>query len=382
MGIPIKSWCKNIESNAMEQIVNLTNHPVIKKHVAIMPDCHCGYGMPIGGVIACENAVIPNAVGVDIGCGVNFYKTDIDVGNIGNKGLLNIIEAIKKLIPTGFTHQNKDRTEFDFDNHPDIEIINEEIKSAKRQLGTLGGGNHFIELQKDEDNKLCVMIHSGSRNFGYKIANHYHNIALKLNELYYSNIPHKELAFLPIDSKEGQEYMKCMLYALQFARASRKLMQYKTMVCIDHVLENFDISNKIDIHHNYVAIENHFIKNLYVHRKGAIRMRQGEFGIIPGSMGTPSYIVKGLGNRDSFCSASHGAGRVMGRNQASKTLTEEECNIAMEGIIHSDWGKDRKGNIDLGEAPQAYKNIDDVINNQLDLIEVVKKLQPIAVIKG
>lgn len=383
------SWCENIENNALEQVHNLMNHPIIK-HIAIMPDCHCGYGMPIGGVIACENAIIPNAVGVDIGCGMCFVETDLDVEDITKKQLKELIGEIRKVVPVGFSHHQTEQENFVFDIvyvYPDLypAIINKEIESAKKQLGTLGGGNHFIELQEDEKGKLCIMIHSGSRNLGFKIANEYHKKALALNEKYHSDIPDKELAFLPIDTCEAQEYIAAMNYALDFAKANRGLMMERIIKCVDNTIPDVKDGNLvdwIDIHHNYAALENHKGKNYWIHRKGAIRMRKGEIGIIPGSMGTASYIVEGLGNVNSLCSASHGAGRVMGRKEASRTLTLKEVDKAMEGIIYGRWNKTRKGTLDFGEAPQAYKDIDSVINAEKDLVKPIKKLKPLAVIKG
>ena len=386
------SWCPNLEDNAFEQVINLFKHPVIK-HIAIMPDCHMGYGMPIGGVIAVENAVIPNAVGVDIGCGMRFMETDLNVKDITKKKLGELLGEIRKVVPVGFAHHKepqrgrdrKNEQGFDFDmdlGHSILPVIIKERGAIRRQLGTLGGGNHFIELQVDENGKLCIMLHSGSRNLGFKIANYYHKKALALNEKYYSDIPDKELAFLPIGTLEATEYISSMNYALDFAKASRGLMLTRILQCLNAMFAHPRISFPIDIHHNYAALENHKGKNYWIHRKGAIRMRKGEIGIIPGSMGTASYIVEGLGNVNSLCSASHGAGRVMGRKEASRTLTKKEVDKAMKGIMFGRWNKTRKGTLDFGEAPQAYKDIDSVIEAEKDLVKPIKKLRPLAVIKG
>ncbi len=379
--LPIKSWCENVEENAMKQAVDLANHPCMVKHVALMPDCHMGYGMPIGGVIACEGAVIPNAVGVDIGCGMIAVQTD-HPAEITDEQLKTIMGGIRELVPVGFKHQKEEQEWVGFDDAPDIPIVQYELDSARKQMGTLGGGNHFIEIQSGDDGKLWFMVHSGSRNIGFKIAKKYHEIAVELCERWKSDIPDKELSFLPLGLDLATEYLGAMEFALAFAKENRERIMYKVLSA---ALEIFNFTVKepnTNIHHNYAAMENHFGKNVMIHRKGATRAREGEFGIIPGSMGTASYIVKGKGNPGSFQSCSHGAGRCMGRKEASRTLTEEECDKAMDGIVFGRWGKDRKGNIDLGEAPQAYKNIDEVMESQSDLVEIVTKLTPLGVIKG
>ena len=379
--LPIKSWCADIEEGAMEQALNLSNHPALFRHVALMPDCHRGYGMPIGGVIACKGAVIPNAVGVDIGCGMIAVQSDFPAKHLTEEGIKEIMGKTRELIPIGFNHHEHSQAWSGFDHIPDIPIIRQMLNSARKQLGTLGGGNHFIELQKGDDGMLWLMIHSGSRNFGYKIAKMYNDIAVKLCERWKSDIPDPELAFLPIETPEAKEYLEAMDYALLFAQQNRYLMMTKLKYVVDGSLVcNF--TQEINIHHNYAAWENHFGQNVVVHRKGATLARIGQKGIIPGSMGTPSYIVEGLGNPESFNSCSHGAGRVMGRMQASRTLTEVECDAAMAGVVFGRWGKTRKGGLDFGEAPQAYKNIDAVIEAELDLIKPVVKLQPLGVIKG
>ncbi len=380
--IPIKSWCDQVEDGAMEQAMNLARHPVLFHHVALMPDCHLGYGMPIGGVIACDKAVIPFAVGSDAGCGMASIKTDFPANLITREAVEHIMAKVELTIPVGLGKWHKEKQTWGgFDDAPDIPIIQKELNSARYQLGTLGSGNHFIELQAGDDGFIWLMIHSGSRNFGYKIANEYHKKALILCERWKSDIPDKELAFLPIETKEGKEYLEAMNYALGFARESRYRMISEFFGIVNDIIPCKQAIS-IDIHHNYAAWENHFGKNVLVHRKGATLARKGVKGIIPGSMGTPSYIVEGLGNPDSFNSCSHGAGRAMGRRDASRTLLEEDCEKAMEGIVFGGWGTDRKGNVDLGEAPQAYKDIDAVIEAELDLIKPLVKLRPLGVVKG
>jgi len=380
---PIFSWCEHVESGALEQAINLSNHPSIFHHVALMPDCHQGYGMPIGGVIACERDVIPNAVGVDIGCGMCFIETNFSAENLSKGTIREILIAIKRDIPVGHHHRNQPLLWKGFDEAPDIPVIQQELESAKYQLGTLGGGNHFIELQVNESGKVCLMLHSGSRNFGYKIANVYHKKALALCEKYYSNLPNKELAFLPVDSQEGQEYITAMKYALKFAERNRDAMLGISCMLIEYLIDcQFIPDSFVNIHHNYACRENHYNHNVWVHRKGATLARKETRGIIPGSMGTASYIVEGLGNPKSFCSCSHGAGRVMGRADASRTFTKEECDSAMEGIEFFGWGKGKKTEFDFGEAPQAYKNIHEVIAAQDDLVRVVHHMTPIGVVKA
>jgi len=230
------------------------------------------------------------------------------------------------------------------------------------------------------------MIHSGSRNLGHQIASHYNKVAQELCKKFHSSIPNNDLAFLPVDSNEGYCYIRDMNFALKYAMENRKLMMTCFKSCIQDVFDNVEFTEEINIHHNYASLENHFGKNVWIHRKGATSAYKDQLGIIPGSMGTPSYIVKGKGNRDSFMSCSHGAGRPMSRTDASKKLTKDECDKAMEGIVFDRWNKIRrgrmKGELDLSEAPGAYKDIDTVISEQSDLIEIVVKLQPLGVLKG
>lgn len=406
--IPIKSWCDNIEEGATVQAVNLANHPAIVKHVSLMPDCHQGYGMPIGGVIACKNAVIPNAVGVDIGCGMGAVQTDFHASNIeGKKHIRELLDYIKEYIPVGEGNHNKKEQNWDgfekylnslglkypiddFSQKNIPEWLTSDVwKLASMNLGTLGGGNHFIELQKNEEGFIWLMLHSGSRNMGLKIANHYNKIALLLNNKWHSNIPSTDLAFLPLDTLEGEQYIRDMRFALEYAQENRRRMMN---IFKEAVLKHFKEVNfiqEINIHHNYASLENHFGQNLWIHRKGATSAKLNEMGIIPGSMGTASYIVKGKGNEDSFMSCSHGAGRKIGRNEACKTLNIKECNKFMEGIVFDRWNKykprgkkNSSGLWDLSEAPLAYKDIDYVIESELDLIEPLVKLKPLGVVKG
>jgi tRNA-splicing ligase RtcB len=341
--------------------------------------------MPIGGVIACKDVIIPNAVGVDIGCGMCAVKTTYKASDIDESMIKQIIGKLRNKIPTGFEHHKREQNWQGFNDAPDIPIIRQELKSARKQLGTLGGGNHFIEIQSGNDGYVWLMVHSGSRNFGYKIAREYNAVAQKECEKFKSiKIPLKGengLAFLPLKTKAAKEYIHAMNFALLFARENRKRMMSHLRNASSEILGcSFD--NEINIHHNFAVEETHFRNKVWVHRKGATQAKYNQMGIIPGSMGTASYITKGLGNPESYSSCSHGAGRIISRSQFNKTYTVEECDKAMEGIVFGRWNRDRKGRIDISEAPQAYKNIDTVMESQRDLVAVVVKLRPLGVMKG
>ena len=390
--VPVKSWCKDLEDGAMAQAGDLARHPVVFQHVALMPDCHPGYGMPIGGVIACKNAVIPNAVGVDIGCGMGAVRTSVDVSDTTRELLRDVVNKVKEAVPCGEGKAHKKAQSWegfneDIDSYRDRKWFSSHVRDlASRNLGTLGGGNHFIEIQAGDDDHVWLMIHSGSRHLGNVVARFYNARAIELNRKWHSPIPNKDLAFLPVNTAEGQDYIKDMNFALAYAKENRRRIMHKFMAAFQGVFQNAEFGKQVNIHHNYAAQENHFNKNVWIHRKGATSAKQDEIGIIPGSMGTSSYIVKGLGNAESFMSCSHGAGRVMGRMQATRSLTPEECDRAMRGIVYDRWSKVKrgktKGMYDLSEAPQAYKDIDAVIEAEKDLIEPLVKLRPLGVVKG
>ncbi len=394
--IPIKLWLGDMEDGALAQAKNLANLPFAYKHIAIMPDSHQGFGMPIGGVMATKGYVVPNAVGVDIGCGMCAVKTSLTEIDIDT--LKKIMGEIRKAIPVGF---NKHKEAQDKSLMPiskekivslyeeeNYKIVLEQYDSALKSLGTLGGGNHFIEIQKGSDGHIWIMIHSGSRNLGKQIADYYNNLAIKLNKKWDSSVPSwHELAFLPIESEEGQAYLREMNYAVEFALANRRLMMDRVENIFEEELkkyyksldEQIAFDEIINIAHNYAKMENHFGENVMIHRKGATLATKDTIGIIPGSQGAKSYIVKGLGNPDSFNSCAHGAGRKMGRKVAIKTLDLEKEVKALDdrGILHA-----IRGVKDLDEAPGSYKDIDVVMKNQEDLVEVMVELQPLAVIKG
>lgn len=392
--VPILSWSKDIESNVIDQAINAASLPCAFKHVALMADAHCGFGVPIGTVLALDGAICVNAIGVDIGCGMGSLKTDRFLFDVSRAQLAKIVELIHRNIPTGEGHAHKESQDwFEFTKY---EILNDKLPAwfdghvwhlAALNLGTLGGGNHFIELQRDKDGRLFIMIHSGSRNLGHVIASYYNKVAFELNRKWHSYLPNDDLAFLPASSDEGIAYIRDMNFALEYAQENRKRIMDKVKYIVMDVLGGFNVVEEINIHHNYASLENHMGKNVWVHRKGATSAREGQMGIIPGSMGTASYIVRGKGNPLSFMSCSHGAGRVLGRNDASRTLSKEECDNDMEGIVFRGFnaGKKRGKRVaewDLGEAPKAYKNIDTVIKAQEDLVDVVTRLVPIAVAKG
>lgn len=380
---PIKLWLDDIEAGALEQARNLANLPFVFRHVAIMPDAHQGYGMPIGGVMAAEGTVIPNAVGVDIGCGMCAVKTSLT--SISTEKLRAVLSGIRSAVPLGFAHHKQAQDpglmpETEGYTVNELTIISQERHGALRQLGTLGGGNHFIEIQKGSDGHIWLMVHSGSRNLGFKVARHYNRLAGDLNRKWGSRIPPQwQLDFLPLDSKPGQAYLREMRYCVEFAHANRQLMMERIKQALVAVMAPVAFEPLINIAHNYAAVEEHFSRHVVVHRKGATRALPGETGIIPGSQGTPSYIVKGLGNVESFASCSHGAGRRMGRKQAQRQLDlgQEKKRLEDQGIIHA-----IRHAADLEEAAGAYKDIDQVIGNQLDLVEVIVELRPLAVIKG
>jgi len=376
---PIKLWLSDIEDGALDQAKNLANLPFIFKHIALMPDCHQGYGMPIGGVMATKEVVVPNAVGVDIGCGMIAVQTSLE-NNIDKDSLKKAMSQIRKTVPVGFKKHNEPKDAILMPHDDTGHIIEREFNNARKSLGTLGGGNHFIEIQAGSDGHIYLMIHSGSRNLGLQVAKHYNNIAVDLNEKWFSSVPKShELAFLPLESDEGQEYLQEMQYCVSFALANRENMMDRVKESISHAFGDVRFSRPTKIAHNYAAMEHHFGQNVMVHRKGATKARGGELGIIPGSQGTSSYIVEGKGHPDSFESCSHGAGRKMGRKQAQRELNLENEKKRLDdmGVIHS-----IRNEKDLDEAAGAYKDISEVMANQSDLVDILVELKPLAVIKG
>lgn len=381
---PVKIWTNYVEKSAMRQIENLTTLPFLFHHLAIMPDVHTGMGMPIGGVLACKDAVIPNAVGVDIGCGMCAVKTNWKVTDIPTDVLRKqIMRGIRKRIPLGMDHHKEAQDEKYLPTGHDIdkmEIVKRRQEYITKEVGTLGGGNHFIELQKDETGTLWIMIHSGSRNLGKLVGDYYNEKAKKLNERWYSVVsPDIRLSFLPLRTDEFNAYWQEMKYCVDFALCNRKLMMKRIEEVIKDAIPEIGFEPMINIAHNYAAWERHYGQDVIVHRKGATLAREGVIGIIPGSQGTASYIVEGLGNPESFCSCSHGAGRTLSRTAAIRDLNlkEEVERLDALGIIHA-----IRNQNDMQEASGAYKDIETVIANEADLVKVKTRLLPVAVIKG
>lgn len=383
--IPIKMWLYYVEDGALDQASNLANLPFAFHHIALMPDCHQGYGMPIGGVMTTDNVIVPNAVGKDIGCGMCAIKTNIRVHENAKPFplLKNIRNEIEKAIPVGYNWNEKPIPEDvmpELNGNGNLVIVKKEFENARLQCGTLGSGNHFIEIQAGSDGYLWIMLHSGSRNLGTKVADYYNKVAIELNEKWCSNVPKSwQLAFLPFECGEAQSYFNEMKYCVDFAFLNRKTMMDRIEEIFINYFPSVIFEPMINIAHNYAAIEHHFGRNVIVHRKGATRAREGEIGIIPGAQGSKSYIVRGKGNNDSFMSCSHGAGRKMGRNKAKEhlDLKVEQKKLDDQGIIHSmnDVSK-------LDEALGAYKDIDEVMNNQNDLVDILVELRTLAVVKG
>ncbi len=379
--VPIKMWLNELENDAMSQVCDLAMLPFAFHHVAVMPDAHFGLGMPIGGVLATQGVVVPNAVGVDIGCGMCAIETHTDVDRLDRRELVSIANDIRRAIPFGFTHHKDPMPEeympqgFDLSALPKVRNLYE---SARHQLGTLGGGNHFIELQKDTRNHLWIMLHSGSRNFGKEIADHYSKKAKQLCEWFYTDIT-PGLEFMPLQLPIAKEYWTSMNYCINFALCNRRLMMTRICEILQKHIPDISFEPMINIAHNYAAWERHFGESVIVHRKGATRARKGEIGIIPGSMGTSSFIVEGLGNPDSFESCSHGAGRRIGRRQACAMLNLQEQQQIMDSqnIVHF-----MKNQHQLDEAPGAYKDILEVMQNQSDLVRPIQQLFPVMVLKG
>lgn len=378
----ILCWCENPEEGAIQQAKNIAEHPCLIGNVCLMPDTHEGYGMPIGGVVALEDAVCPNMVGVDIGCGMLAVKTSYTEKPTPEQ-LKQILAKIRETVPVGFNHHKnpQDNPIFDDPRWAITYVCHEEKDSATRQLGTLGGGNHFIELQWGDDGHLWFMIHSGSRNLGKKVADYYNKKAKTLCQLWrQTTCVEHDLAFLPRGTVEHENYIDEMSLCVDFALANRHQIFQKIGFAVCDVLGDAVAFNfPINIAHNYAAYEHHYGKNVIVHRKGATLARTDTVGIIPGSQGTSSYIVEGLGDEASLCSCSHGAGRRMSRTRAKNELSLEEEIERMneQGIVHGIIDVD-----DLDEAPSAYKDIDEVMEQQRDLVKIRTKLTPLAVVKG
>lgn len=387
--VPAYLWLplREIEDSALDQIRNSIRHPDIARHlhVAVMPDCHVGYGVTIGSIVPTTNSVIPNAVGVDIGCGMCAVNTGIHLTEQMDREFWRSWSGlVMRAVPTGFSTHKQPQALGELDRSLRARSLQSLVSTrAASQLGTLGGGNHFMEALLDDEQRIWLMVHSGSRHTGLRIANHYHDLAIKQSAgrgLHSST--GKELSSLLLDSAAGQDYLHDMHWAEEFALRSRLQMLEEMHLALREMMDRFpsppagEDHEVINIHHNFANLEVHGGEEVMVHRKGATQAREGQLGIIPGSMGTPSYIVRGTGNPASLESCSHGAGRQMGRKAARKRLTTEAFAESIATTYSTPSGKY------IDEAPGAYKDIDVVIARQADLIDVVHQLRPVMTVKG
>lgn len=388
---PIKIWTNDIENEAKNQLINLSKMPFIHKHIAVMPDVHAGKGSTIGTVIATKGAIIPSAIGVDIGCGMSAIKLPFKIDRIIDK-LPQLRSEIERNIPVGFNCNSfvENNLLKKFNKLGELRCFSKnsgQIKKSITQLGTLGGGNHFIEICTDTEGTAWLMLHSGSRNIGKTVADYHINGAKGLMNKYFINLPDPDLAYLAQGTQEFNSYIHDMNWCQQYAKANRQEMVDKALLQIAILLYGRDwyvggktladlITLKVDCHHNYTQMENHFGSNVLITRKGAVSAREGELGIIPGSMGAKSFIVRGLGNQESFCSCSHGAGRKMSRNKARELFTQNDLINQTNGV------ECRKDNAVIDEIPSAYKDIDTVMANQSDLVSIEYTLKQLICIKG
>ena len=383
---PIKVWTEDVEESALKQLKNVASLPFIFKHVAAMADVHAGKGSTIGTVIATDGAVLPAAVGVDIGCGMCAVRFPFKVDLLSD--LKQLRHSLERSIPVG-RDRNINITDRAAESHkslglpPSLPSSNKLHKWSAFQLGTLGGGNHFLEICTDQENYVWAVLHSGSRNIGKELAEKHIDNAKGLMRESLETLPDPDLAYLLEGTPEFQSYIGDMLWAQNYAKANRHEMMLRAIKDISfHVykdarlLENSSSLFRIDCHHNYCQREHHFGKEIWLTRKGAVSAREGEYGIIPGSMGAKSFIVKGKGNPESFYSCSHGAGRRMSRTQARQTYTIEDLEKQTQNV------ECRKDKRVLDEIPSAYKDIDTVMKNQEDLVETVFTLRQLICIKG
>lgn len=394
---PIKMWTKGVpvEEAAKEQLIKTASLPIIFKHLAVMPDVHYGLGSTVGSVIPTQKAIIPAAVGVDLGCGMMAVKTSLVASDLPDN-LKPLRVALEAAIPHGRSGNGKRKKDVGaWDEPPKIvdrywakleprfKALTDKyprfIKTNNyKHLGTLGTGNHFVEVCLDLDGGVWIMLHSGSRGVGNAIGSYFIEIAKKEMEQHLANLPDANLAYLEEGSQYFNDYVNAVEWAQEYARFNREVMMHNAILAMRSVINKpFTIEEEaVNCHHNYVEKETHFGEEIYVTRKGAVSARKGELGIIPGSMGAKSYIVRGLGNETSFCSCSHGAGRVMSRTQAKKRFSLEDHKRATEGV------ECRKDRDVIDETPMAYKDIDAVMSAQQDLVEVVYQLKQIVCVKG
>lgn len=395
--VPIKAWTKGVpfEDAAIAQLNNIAQMSLVHSHIAVMPDVHMGKGATIGSVIPSVDAVIPAAVGVDIGCGMVATKTTLTASQLPDN-LAAIRHAFEAAVPHGRTGRGRGaRDRGAWHNIPDV-VAGEWQKLDKRfekicvkhpaiknsnhvnHLGTMGTGNHFLELCLDENNAVWIMLHSGSRGVGNRIGTYFIELAKKEMERHQINLPDMDLAYLKEGSEYFDDYVEAVEWAQDFAAKNREIMMFNAIKALKKQIpiafETAELA--VNCHHNYISREHHFGKDCFVTRKGAVRAQKGEMGIIPGSMGARSFIVRGLGNPDSFNSCSHGAGRVMSRTKAKKVFNIQDQIAATQGV------ECRKDAAVIDEIPHAYKDIEKVMAAQQDLVEVVHTLKQIVCVKG
>jgi tRNA-splicing ligase RtcB (3'-phosphate/5'-hydroxy nucleic acid ligase) len=391
--VPVKIWTEDIEHEALQQLINVAALPIVYGHVAAMPDVHAGIGATVGSVIPTKQAIIPAAVGVDIGCGMNAVRLSLSAKDLPDS-LGYIRSAIERAIPVGFNQHDynnvagtpHERLARKLDQrlnrivgkHPEIKKMQKNFAHTWiAQLGTLGSGNHFIELCLDEEQRVWVMLHSGSRGIGNVMGRHFIATARHEAASYDLRLPDKNLSWFAAGTESFDDYVEAVDWAQDYALLNRRRMMELVVEALEVHLPPFQISGEaINCHHNYVSQEKHYGEKLFITRKGAISAREGELGIIPGSMGAKSYIVRGKGNEESFNSCSHGAGRRMSRTEAKKRFKRNDLEEQTQGV---ECRKDR-GVID--EIPGAYKDIDEVMANQSDLVDVVHALKQIVCVKG
>ena len=391
--VTVKVWTADLEPQARKQLENVASLPIIHGHVAAMPDVHMGIGATVGSVIPTRAAIIPAAVGVDVGCGMNAVQLSLTANDLpANLG--KVRSAIERAVPVGFDAHEKAKGHGGsreekaramrrglariIEKNPQIGKMQKDFKETwVRQLGTLGGGNHFIEVCLDESRNVWVMLHSGSRGIGNVIGRHFIERARREMEKRDVHLPDRDLAWLAEGTSAFDEYVEAVEWAQDYALSNRREMMRLILGAIAPHLPAFESDGEaINCHHNYVARETHFGESLFITRKGAIRAGAGEMGIIPGSMGTKSYIVRGLGNPESFCSSAHGAGRRMSRAEAKRRFSRADLARQTEGV------ECRKDGDVIDEIPAAYKPIDEVMEDQSDLVEVVHTLKQVVCVKG
>jgi len=387
--VPVKIWTDDADANSKRQLENIASLPIIHHHVAAMPDVHLGIGATVGSVIPTLRAIIPAAVGVDIGCGMIAARLSLRGEDLDEKSLKKVFGQIERDVPVGFDqHEERDAREQAakrfkqglqkiVKKHPGVEKRIGRHSSWVRQLGTLGGGNHFIEVCLDEAGRVWAMLHSGSRGIGNAIGTYFIELAKKDAESDGILLPDRDLAYFPEGARHFDDYVEAVGWAQDYARANRGEMMDLVLEATRRHLPAFEVTGEaVNCHHNYVERETHYGEQVWLTRKGAIRARKGELGIIPGSMGARSFIVRGKGSPESFDSCAHGAGRRMSRTAAEKQFTVENLVEQTLGVIC------RKDKGVLDEIPGAYKDIDEVMANQSDLVEVVHTLKQVICVKG